>query len=142
MSRRTRANGSSRNAGRETQHLVLKLQHFSASRLSGSFDVAQDGRIAFHVNHIVRDPSAHAGDLREGFSRSEVAKIRSLAETGGREPVRRAAQALLAFATGKTLKEAVATTPYGMGWLCGIRECYRTEGLDGLRRREYRAPRK
>lgn len=49
--------------------------------------------------------------------------------------------ALLRYAEGDTMKEAVEAVPYGIGWLRGLRKCVREEGVGGLKSREYRAPR-
>lgn len=77
----------------------------------------------------------------EEFSKSQIADLRSLSETADSEDVRRAARALLRYAEGATMKEAVAPTPYGIGWLRGLREDVAEEGVGYLQEREYRAPR-
>lgn len=83
-----------------------------------------------------------AGGPRLGeFSKSQMADLRSLSETAGRKEVRRAARALLRYAEGATMKEAVAPTPYGVGWLRGLREDVAEQGVGYLQEREYRAPR-
>jgi len=64
-----------------------------------------------------------------------------MSETAEREEVRRAARALLRWAEGHTRAEAVAPSPYGIGWLRGLREDVTEHGVAYLLERDYRAPR-
>lgn len=43
---------------------------------------------------------------------------------------------LLRYAEGATMRKVVEPTPYGIGWLRGLRECVRSDGVEGPRDRE------
>lgn len=106
-------------------------------------DVTEDGEVTLKWS-VVMDLSGdkrRKGERRtDEFSPTQISDLRSLAETTDRESVRRAARAVVRYAAGETMAEAVASTPYGIGWLRALREDIHENGVEYLLEREYRPP--
>jgi hypothetical protein len=126
---------------REVRHVLNKAPHFSDADIGVDVDVDSEGRIVLSYRTLLDLDPPRERTTREGFWGRQTGELRTLAETDDDCDVRRAALALLRYAEGATMKEAVEAVPYGIGWLRGLRECVREEGVAGLKSREYRSPR-
>lgn len=107
-------------------------------------DIHNNGQLSFKwsVRMTLSGQAGPGTNTRlDEFSKTEVAALRSLRETAECEEIRRAAAALHRYARGLTMSSAVEPTPYGVGWLRGLREAFEDGGIEALREREYRPPR-
>lgn len=127
--------------GRELQLLVNKPLQFSDGEPAVGVDIDRDGRITLYCQAELDLAPPDDRTARDDFWEGQLAELRSLAETAEREKVRMAARAVLRFAEGTTMAEAAEPTPHRAGWIRGLRECVREEGVEGLKHRNYRPPR-
>lgn len=80
---------------------------------------------------------------REAFSKAQVRDLRKLAHAAAAGPdVHLAAGAVLAFASGASYSASARGTPYGPGWVRGLVKAFHEGGVDALRDRPYRRPRR
>jgi len=121
--------------------------HCTTTGDQADVEVRGDGRVSFRW--CISTAFFDSGRRKRGggrprldeFKRAQIAELRSLGETAEQEEVRRAASALYRYASGWTMREAVEPTPYGIGWLRGLREAVAEGGPDALGSRDYRPPR-
>lgn len=83
-----------------------------------------------------------AAARREGFTRAQVRDLRKLAKAAPRPKVRLAASVVLEFATGASYDACARETPYGPGWVRALVGAFHDGGVDALRDRPYRRPRR
>lgn len=79
-------------------------------------EVLDDGRVT--LRWCIRTASSPAGGPS---NEPRLDELSSLSETADQDEIRRAAATMHRFAAGATMKEAVQPTPYGIGWLRGLR---------------------
>lgn len=130
-----------RDDSRELQPSVNKQLRFSDPELAIGIDVNSEGRITVFCKTKLDVSPPEDDPARSDFWEQRLPELRSLAETAEQAKVRMAARAVLRFAEGKSMSMAAEPTPHRAGWIRGLRECVRQNGVSGLKHRNYRPPR-
>lgn len=94
------------------------------------------------VSVAVRVPSHdEVAPSREDFTTGHARDLRHLIASDVSPEVRRAATAVLEFASGKSYAACAEATPYGVRWVRALVAAFREGGIEALLNREYRQPR-
>lgn len=100
-----------------------------------------DGSITLTLRVAVRPDESDPEANRDRLSPDQVRELRQLVDNSLCPDVQRAARAVVMYANGSSMEQAVAETPYGVGWLRGLLKAIKQDGVGALATRRYRAAR-
>lgn len=128
-------------SGSTIRHPPTKTSDCATEGEPARAHITDNGRITLEWQVSWTSPKEDRDPRLDEFTRRQIGELRRMSETADRQEVRRAARALLRWATGRTHAEAVVPTPYGIGWLRALRDDVAEHGIAYLVERDYRAPR-